>query len=181
MKRTKIKRAIEKKYPEWVTMLVTVGEDGVPNAMPAGWVTFTSIEPVIMAVSVGHSRYSHRLMEKSDQFVITYPSEKQKEDVYYCGNNSGEEVDKFSETSLEPTEPAWGDVPLIKGSVVCFECEKRGSMKTGDHTLFAGEVRAAHVGDDELNKIYTVRGWTDMGYKGFRTISEIQREAGGDE
>ncbi len=175
MRKTNLEEAIGRKYPEWVTLVVAADESGRPNAMPAGWVTFTSIDPVMLAVSVGFERYTHGLLKQSDEFVVTYPSAEQKEDVYYCGNHSGADVDKFSETSLKKEEPARVSVPLVQNSVVCFECEKRGELVTGDHTIFAGEIVAAHVAEEDLEKIYTVKGWHEKGYAGFQTIEEMAR------
>lgn len=36
MKKVETSEAINRKYPEWVFQLVTVGEKGTPNAMPVG-------------------------------------------------------------------------------------------------------------------------------------------------
>lgn len=171
MKKVDPEQAIDKKYPEWIVMVVTADEDGTPNAMPAGWCMFTSGDPTMMATSIGFERYTHNLLENSNNFVLAYPSKNQKEDVLYCGSHSGANVEKFEETDLEPVKASVVDAPLIEGSVACFECEKKGTLDTGDHTIFAGEVVAAHV-TEGTEKIYTVEGWGEMGSDGFKTVSE---------
>jgi flavin reductase (DIM6/NTAB) family NADH-FMN oxidoreductase RutF len=173
MKKVETSEAINRKYPEWVFQLVTVGEKGRPNAMPAGWCTFCSGEPVMMAVSVAFERYSHELMENSREFVLALPNQEQKEAVYYCGTNSGREVDKFKETELETTPGIEVEAPLIEDSVACYECRKAGSLDTGDHTIYAGEVVAAHVSEDFTSSIYTTQGWHREGPDGFKTIEEV--------
>ncbi|MFP3952921.1 MAG: flavin reductase family protein [Candidatus Acetothermia bacterium] len=178
MRETSIEEAVGRKYPEWVTLVVSGDGAGQVNAMPAGWVTFTSIDPVMLAVSVGHERYTYQLMKDSAEFVVTFPSSEQKKDVYYCGNNSGADVDKFSKTSLRTEEPSVVSVPLIKESVVCYECEKRGELVTGDHTIFSGEIVAAHVSEEKMEKIYTVKGWHEKGHAGFQTVEEMVRNGG---
>lgn len=174
MKSVEIREAINRKYPEWIFQLVTVDEAGKPNAMPAGWCTFCSGDPVMMAVSVAFERYTHELMENSREFVLSLPNPEQKEAVYYCGTHSGRDVDKFEETELETTPAVEVEVPLIKDSVACYECRKTGSLDTGDHTIYAGEVVAAQVSEKFTQSIYTTEGWHEQGAKGFKTIEEIK-------
>lgn len=173
MKKVNVEQAINKKYPEWVVMVVTTDEDGIPNTMPAGWCMFTSGNPRMMATSIGFQRYTHNLLENSEEFVLAYPSKDQKEDVFYCGNHSGANVEKFEKTDLNPVEASVIEVPLIEDSVACFECEKKGSLDTGDHTIFAGEVVAAHI-TEGAEKIYTVENWNEKGADGFKSIPEIK-------
>ncbi|MFP4202543.1 MAG: flavin reductase family protein [Candidatus Acetothermia bacterium] len=170
-----VREAIDRKYPEWIFQLVTVDGDGNPNAMPAGWCAFCSGDPVMLAVSVAFERYTHDLMEDSEGFVLAFPSKKQKEAVYYCGTNSGRDVDKFQETDMETAPSEVVEAPLIEGSVACYECEKKGSLDTGDHTLYAGEVVAAHVSEDHDEKIYVTSNWYQKGAEGFKTVEEIAK------
>jgi len=156
-------------------MVVTLDEEGVPDAMPAGWCMFTSHDPTMMAVSIGFQRYTHELLENSKEFVLAFPGKSQKEDVLYCGTKSGREVNKFEETGLETAPPSQVEVPLIEDSVACFECKKRGSLDTGDHTIFSGELVAAHVSEENNEKIYNVGNWASEGAASFKTIDEIKR------
>lgn len=169
MKEVSLSEAINRKYPEGVTMVVAIDEDGTPNAMPAGWCMFTSGEPIMLAVSIGFKRYTHKLLKNSDEFVVTYPSEIQKEDVLYCGSISGADVNKFKKTNLKIVPASKLKTPLIEDSVVCFECKKRGSVDTGDHTIFIGEIVAAHISEKYSDKIYT------FGQAELKTISELKK------
>ena len=173
MKRVEPTRAIARKHPSWIFQLVTSDRDGNPNAMPASWCTFCSGDPIMMAVSVASQRYTHKLMEETDDFVLAFPNKDQKEAVYYCGRSSGKDVDKFDETNLETLPATEVNSPLIKDSVACFECKKVSSMDAGDHTLFVGEVVATHISERYTEKIYTTKGWAKQGAEGFKTIAEI--------
>lgn len=173
MKQVEPRTAIERKHPSWIFQVVTADKDGRTNAMPASWCTFSSAEPIMMAVSVAFERYTHKLMEAADDFVLAFPNKEQKEAVYYCGRNSGKNVDKFEKTNLETIPAAEVNSPLIEDSVACFECKKSGSIKSGDHTIFVGEVVATHVSEKFTEKIYTTRGWHKKGAEGFKTIAEI--------
>lgn len=170
MNEVPIDDAIERKFPEWIVMIVATDEEGTPNAMPAGWMMFTSGDPTMLAVSVGHTRYTHELLRNATEFVVTYPSVSQREAVAYCGTNSGADVEKFEETDLETAPASVVETPLIEDSSVCFECEKRGTLETGDHTIFSGEIVASHVSENE--KIYNLGAWTEHGVESFAPVGE---------
>ena len=173
MKQVEANVAIARKHPNWIFQVVTADKEGTPNAMPASWCTFCSAKPIMMAVSVAFERYTHKLMEESEEFILAFPNKEQKEAVFYCGRSSGKNVDKFEKTNLETTPAAKVNVPLIEDSVACFECKKSGSIVSGDHTLFIGEVVATHISEEYTEKIYTTEGWHEKGAEGFKTIAEI--------
>lgn len=176
MKQVEPSIAINRKHPKWIFQVVTADQDGIPNAMPASWCTFSSAEPIMMVVSVAFERYTHKLLEESNDFVLAFPNKEQKDAIYYCGRNSGKNVDKFEKTNLETTPAAEVATPLIEDSVACFECKKSGSIVSGDHTIFIGEVVATHISERYTEKIYTTKKWHEKGVEGFKTIAEINGE-----
>ena len=62
----------------------------------------------------------------------------------YCGTVSGRDVDKFANTDLVPLPADIVRPPLIQGAVVNMECKVVGTLDTGDHTIFVGEILAAY-------------------------------------
>ena len=116
--------------------------------MPAGWSMFTSLKPLLYAVSIAPQRYTHGLIEESGEFVVTIPSVGMGSAIYYCGTHSGRDVEKFENCSLEPTPATEAKPPLIKGAVANLECRVVSSLKTGDNTIFVGEVVAAHAEEE---------------------------------
>ncbi len=156
MEEVKYLQAIKRKYPEQIVMLVCADAAGKPNIITLGWTMLCSHLPPMMAVSVGHSRYSHDLIKNSGQFVIAYPSEEQTEAMIFCGTHSGRDYDKFAETGIEPLQARKIETPLIGGAVANFECRLASSVVTGDHTIFVGEVVASHEGKPGLRRVYTL-------------------------
>jgi len=146
--------AIKRKYPEPVVLVVSCDKKGKPDVMPAGWSMVTSGKPPMLAISVGHERYTHKLIEETEEFVIVFPNEKMKGLIEYTGSCSGREVDKFSEYGIETVKSRYVKPPLIKDAVACFECKVRGKLVTGDHTIFAGEVLASYVSKEYKNRLY---------------------------
>lgn len=146
--------AIKTKYPEPVVFVVSSDKKGKPNVMPAGWSMITSGNPPMLAVSIGHTRYTHGLISETGEFVIAFPNQKMGEEIEYTGSCSGRDLDKFAECNLKPLPSKHVKPPLIKDAVACFECKTGGKLSTGDHTIFAGEVLAAYVSEKYTKRIY---------------------------
>ncbi len=146
--------AIRRKYPEPVVLVVSCDADGRPNVMPAGWSMVASGRPPMLAVSIGHGRYTHKLIEETNEFVIVFPSEKMKDLIEYTGSCSGRNVDKFAEYGIETIKSKHVKPPLIKDAVACFECKVAGKLTAGDHTIFAGEVLASYISEKYRSRLY---------------------------
>lgn len=122
--------------------------DGVRSVCPCGWKMTTSISPVMMAISVAPGRFTHDLIANSGEFVLAWPGEDLAEATMFCGTKSGRDVDKFKEMNLTAVQGEQVKTPLIKECVANLECRLDGSLTTGDHTIFAGEVLAVWLNDD---------------------------------
>lgn len=148
--------ALKKKYPEQVACAVCADAEGNPNIIPLGWFMQTSFEPPMCAISVGHTRYSHELIEQTGEFVAAFPPEGYEDDVLFCGTRSGRDVDKFAETSFTPQEARMVEPPLMAEALANLECRVDGMLDTGDHTIFSGEIVAAHVADADKRRIFNM-------------------------
>ena len=131
-----------------------------------------SITPQRFGVSIAPQHWTHYLISNRKEFVLTFPSVGQEEDVLVCGINSGRDMDKFEETKLETIPSSKIDTPLIKDSVACFECLLKGKLNTGDHKIFAGEVVAAHDCEGKKEKIYNYGDYGKKGSSAFKKIIE---------
>lgn len=153
------------KYPELVHIVIVRGKDGICNAMTASWVMFTSIEPPMLAVSIGLTRHTHELLEQSGEFVIAFPSEPMARETEYFGTVSGGDIRKLEElgTPVQPTTVI--DSCILSDAVANFECRVKGTLRTGDHTIFAGEIVASHRNADDLKRLYVLNKKTFGGVK----------------
>ncbi len=119
--------------------------DGKRSICPLGWKMQTSHKPPMMAISVGPGRFTHDLIAESGSFVLAWPGEDLAEATMFCGTNSGRDVDKFAHLNLATRPASCVCAPLIEACVANLECAVTGRMTTGDHTIFAGEVKAVWV------------------------------------
>lgn len=148
MREVDVGEASLRKYPEWIVLVVTTDAVGMVNVMPAGWSMFTSHDPPMVAVSVGHSRYTHGLLRAGGEFTVAFPGPGMGAAIRCCGTRSGCEGDKVGDSQLRLQPARWIRPPLLEGAVANLECRLVAELNTGDHTIFVGQVVAAHVDDD---------------------------------
>ena len=144
-----VKEAWRRKYPERTVLVVSISKDGKPNIITVGWNMPTSGKPPMIAISIGHTRYSHKLISETGEFVVALPSEDMLDALILCGTRSGREVDKFKATGLTPVKAKYVKPPLIAEATVNMECRVVASLETGDHTIFVGEILAAYVSEED--------------------------------
>ena len=151
-----LSQAWQRKYPEQVVMVTTVGTEGPPNIITLGWAMPTSGSPQMCAISIGLGRYSHDLLQQVPEFVLTFPAEDMEKSMLLCGTKSGRDVDKFAESGLTALPAAIVRPPLIGEAVTNMECKVVNTLLTGDHTIFVGEVVAAHHGEREVRRLFNL-------------------------
>lgn len=153
-----VSKAWERKYPEQVVLVTTISGDGRPNIITLGWAMPTSGTPPMCAISVGLGRYSHDLLEQVPEFVLAFPAEDMEAAMLLCGTHSGRDVDKFAETGLTALPAAAVRPPLIGEAVTNMECRVASAHRTGDHTIFVGEIVAAHHSVRPVRRLYNLGG-----------------------
>lgn len=148
MKRVEVSQALARKYPEWIILVVARDGQGRPNLMPAGWGMICSGQPPLVAVAIAPERYTHTCIEQTGEFVFAWAGEGQAELVQFAGTRSGAEVRKFEEIDIPTAEPAEINVPLLAEAAANLECRVWAAYPSGDHTIFVGEVVAAHIPEE---------------------------------
>ncbi len=134
--------------PSKVTMAVTQKPDGNYNLITLEWFMRTSIDPPMFAISVGHTRYSHDCLMDVRYFNLVFPGKDQKDLLSLAGSQSGRDIDKFTAGKVEHFPGKLRKLPILKNASACFECEIVTQVKSGDHTIFVGEVKYSWLNDD---------------------------------
>ncbi|MCW3996089.1 MAG: flavin reductase family protein [Candidatus Bathyarchaeota archaeon] len=128
------------------TMLVSaIGNSGKPNIATLAWVMPTSINPPLLAISLGPTRHTHTLIEESGEFVVNVPTLELLQAVYACGSLTGRSFDKFKKANLTPMPAKKVKAPAIRECIAHLECEVDGQLVTGDHTIFVGKILEAYA------------------------------------
>jgi len=135
--------------PAKVALIVTEKPMGGYNLITMEWFMRTSIQPPMFAISVGNSRFSKECLEVNRFFNIVFPSDELHPLCNLAGSNSGREMDKFAEGKVEYLPGKLHKLPVLKQGVVTFECEVVTQVKSGDHTIYVGQVAYSWINDDK--------------------------------
>jgi flavin reductase (DIM6/NTAB) family NADH-FMN oxidoreductase RutF len=127
------------------TVLITSKVGEKINIMTVAWQMPVSFKPMLVAIAIGHERFSHKLILESREFVINIPYIEMIKEVLCCGTKSGKDIDKFKACGLTPIKAQKVGAPLVKECIGNIECSLYYTHEAGDHTIFVGEVLAASV------------------------------------
>jgi flavin reductase (DIM6/NTAB) family NADH-FMN oxidoreductase RutF len=134
----------------WNQLTTTVGlvcvrhDDGV-NVMAAEWSYFVNRDPVYAAVVLAPGSVSRDLIEKAGEFSLTLCAENLASLADFAGSFSMADLDKTTSESLRLCPPSVTATPWAAGGVVALECVVRQVVPFPVHTMYAGEVVAAHL------------------------------------
>lgn len=126
-------------------ILVTSRHEDKEDIITLAWHMSTSFKPELYAISVGKSRFSYGMIEKSKSFCVNFMPASLKKEIVYCGSCSGRSHDKFAETKLQKEECEKINCPRIKQAVGYAECSLVEEIDTGDHAIFIGKVLKSKV------------------------------------
>lgn len=168
MKELELNQAIELGSPYPYTLVVTIDRQGRPNIMGLSWWTFTSLQPPMLAISVGHQRYTHECLETCPEFVLCFPSEEQARAAWLCGTKSGRNVDKLALAGLHTLSASRVRPPLLEGCTLAYECRVVSRLECSDHTLYNSEILAMHGDPERRRHLYTIhyRKLLSLDYQG---------------
>ena len=120
------------------TFLVVSGDGEEANVMTADWVTVLSNKPFMIGVAVAPKRYTHKLIKKHGEFVISVPTLEMLKDVWIAGTKSG--PGKLKDMNITLVDSKKVATKSIGEAVANLECKLVDEQIYGDHTFFVGEV-----------------------------------------
>ena len=141
--------ALGKIYSTTIGVTMKVGKK--LNGIAVAWVTRVSINPPMLAISIGKTRYSHTLLNETDRFGVCIMKPEAEGLVSLFGSKSGSDTDKFLELDYELS---CSGTPIVPGTLAYIECVTKGKTDAGDHTIFVGEVVYQKLFDDERPLLY---------------------------
>jgi len=136
-------------YPAMAALVTCQGTEGKPNIVTISWGGILRTYPPLVGISVQTTRFSHRMIMETKEFVMNMPSEDLLWAVDICGWVTGVEEDKFKKTGLTPIPSKVVKVPSIKECPVNLECRVKDVIKMEPYDFFISEVVATVV-DEEI-------------------------------
>jgi len=147
MKKISIQKAFDKFKPETCVFVISVDASGKPSGMVAGWKTRCSYTPPLFAVVLSKEGNTHKLIQRSKEFVVAVPNKELTKEVEFFGSKSGKKIEKFKATKIEIEKAKFIKSPLIKKATINFECRLQKWINSGDHIMFIGKILAAYINE----------------------------------
>lgn len=159
-------------FPAYPVVLAAMGNaDGTErNVITIALVHMFSFNPPVLGIGVSPSRYSYDLFDKCEDFSINVPGKELVEEVLYCGQRSGKDVNKFEECGFSFSKGKKINAPIIHDCMVNMECRKVNKFDAGDHTWFLGEVVHAEM-EESLDRGRALMYWAGE----FRVLGDLIR------
>ena len=121
-------------------VMVTSGDMENSNIITVAWTGILNTNPAQVYVSIRPERYSHDIIEKTEEFAINLTTSELAYATDWCGVKSGSKVDKFKEMKLTKEKLNHIKCPGIKESPVTIECKVKEVRKLGSHDMFIADV-----------------------------------------
>jgi flavin reductase (DIM6/NTAB) family NADH-FMN oxidoreductase RutF len=112
--------------------VVTTDAEGVIHGMTANGFMSVSLDPPLIAVSVGNRTRLHMLLQDTRRYGVSILEESQ---LKLCNHFAGQ-----PDLTLDVSFIQWGNTPLIDGSVAHLVARVVDAHPAGDHTLYIGQV-----------------------------------------
>jgi len=136
------------KHPARVALAIVKDKNDKYNMITLEWFMRTSIKPAMFAISIGHTRYSHECLQDFRYFNLCLPAKEMTDVSKICGSKSGRDIDKFEVTGVDWFAGKLAKLPILKDAKANFECKIITQVKSGDHTIFVGEVKHSWLNEE---------------------------------
>ncbi len=137
-------------------VLVSCADPAEParkKLVTVAWAGTVNSDPPMASISLRKSRFSHRMVAESGEFVINLVDEALCRAADFCGVKSGRDLDKAEAMGLRYL-PAEGMTvaPALAGSPLSLSCRVRQQTELGSHDLFLGEIVAVRARADLMDE-----------------------------
>lgn len=132
-------------YPVPAVLITVTDKEGVPNIFTVAWTGTACSDPPMVTISVRPERYSHHMIEETQEFVINLTTRRLVFAADYCGVKSGRDTDKIKDMQLHLLPAEKVKAPLLAESPVNLECRVKETMRLGTHDMYLAEVLAVHA------------------------------------
>ena len=128
-------------FPTGVTVITTREADGTPRGFTANSFTSVSLDPPILLICLAKTAHSCQVFKDAPHFAVNILGENQKEVSNLFASRS---PTKFDEASWHPGP---SNMPLLDGTLACFDCSQHRLVDAGDHLILLGKVEDFSVSE----------------------------------
>jgi flavin reductase len=125
-------------FPTGVTLVTTLAEDGIDQAMTANSVTSVSLDPLLLLVCVEHASRLHDAVLRTGLWgvsVLGRDAEQLSRRFARRGHNTAEVLRRVPHHRGRHTKAV-----LLDTALATVECRTWAAYPGGDHTILVGEV-----------------------------------------
>ncbi len=138
--------------PRPAILLTTVDLEKNVNAAPFSFVMPVSVNPPLLAVSMGAEQNTLSDIRATREFVVNVPSETILDRFWACSQQHPPGTDPLSLAGLTQVPSSKVLAPSVAECIVCFECFLDFEKQMGDHVLIVGSVVNLRVKDEVVGK-----------------------------
>lgn len=134
--------------------LTTKKHDKV-NTMTIAWggINFVWGKPLFV-VYVRYSRNTYEMLGDNDEFTVSVPSlNTMKEELAYCGTNSGRDTNKIKDCNLALAKGRTVNTPILKDCLTHYECKIVYRQAMEPNSL-QKQIQQRHYRDNNYHVIY---------------------------
>ncbi len=133
-------------------MLITAGTIAAYNTMTAGWGGFGVLwNKKVCFCFIRPHRYTFSFMEQCENFTLSFFEEQYRSVLEFCGMNSGRDVDKITETGLNPIRERSGFIYFSEAQLV-LACRK----------IYFQDLNQDHFLDPKIHENYPEKDYHRM-------------------
>lgn len=121
------------------------------NIITIGWTGTICSNPPMCYISVRKSRFSHKIISDTGEFVINLTTKSLVYEADWCGIKSGKSHNKFNELGLTPVKASMLSCPVIMESPVNIECKVQKVLELGSHDMFIADVLTVCVSENLID------------------------------
>lgn len=133
--------------------VVTACDNGVCSGITVSAFCSLSLEPPLVLICIDRTTSSHEVITGAGTFAVNIlPENGEGLSRHFAGRIP----DKFADVAFHTGQTG---APLLDGALATIECRLVERYPGGDHSIFIGEVLAAHVREGERPLVYYRSGY----------------------
>lgn len=142
-------RSVMGAFPSGVTVVTTLGTDGVPLGVTCSATCSVSLDPPLLLVCLNrNSRVLGALVDRA-QFIVNFLRDSRENTSSLFASST---TDRFASAVWQPSRRA--GLPLLAAdSIAHAECDVVGVIDAGDHTIVVGAAVDGNVHDDAIGPL----------------------------